>query len=161
MAQAGKNPWTRVCVGTAIAVMLLAAPPLAAAPWPYRVSLAFWAAAAVEAPRAARERRLFPVFLFIGFSLLAVPMIRNLSLVPPAAAIVLVPAWMQTVGVWVRSRSAKRLAIAGVALSAIVVTWARLADRPPPGRIALQGRDRLGTCQRSISRSSSSETVER
>ena len=53
VAQAGKNPWTRVCVGTAIAVMLLAAPPLAAAPWPYQSPWPF----GQRPPWRRRERR--------------------------------------------------------------------------------------------------------
>ncbi len=123
----------RIGGGVMIAVVWVLFPPPGMVAWPYRMTFGLWIAAVVEIPRAIRERNVFGVLLFAGASVLAVPLIRNLSLVPPAAMLLLVPVWTavsQTLRVW----RVARLVPAVAALALVAGTgWARLDQRLGPG----------------------------
>jgi tetratricopeptide (TPR) repeat protein len=115
---------------------VVALPPAAASAWPYRLSLAFAVAAWVEAPSAWREGRRLEVLLLSGFTVLAVPMIRNLSLVPPVAAMLVVPALQAA---WDRLGARREAGAALVAGVVVLAVGARLADRLPPGTYRAPG----------------------
>lgn len=126
--------WGRSLAGFTAALPWLAFPPPGLVQWPYRLTVALAVAAIFEIWPACRERRLFPVFLFCGFAALAWPLGRNLALVPPAALLLLVPAWARAardpagghrVPAWV-------LILAPLCLT-LAAGWARLGDRLPSG----------------------------
>lgn len=120
----------RGAVVLAFLIAIALVPPAAAAAWPYRVSLALAVAAWVEAPSSWREGRRFEGVLLAGFTLLAVPMIRNLALVPPLAAMLVVPAVQAA---WDRMRVRREVGVAVVLGVLMVAVGARLTDRLPPG----------------------------
>lgn len=106
--------------------------------WPYRVTFALLAAAIVEIPTDVRSRRIFPLILLAGFGALAVPMVRNLSILPPLALLVIAPAWSREMGARSSeprdvSRRAARAAAVAAALVVVGAGWARLSDRLAPG----------------------------
>lgn len=136
VSRAGAGAALRGGVGFAMAAAVMAFPPPAASSWPYRLALALWVAAAVEAPSAWRRGRRLEVVLFAGFSVLAVPMIRNLALLPPIAAMLAAPAMEAA---WDRLRASGRVGAAVVAAICLTCAGARLTDRLPPGTYRAPG----------------------
>ncbi|HEX6851570.1 MAG TPA: hypothetical protein VF139_09200 [Candidatus Polarisedimenticolaceae bacterium] len=136
LRRGGSSPPVRGAVGFVLAVAWCVLPTDAARGWPYRLAIAVAVAAAVEAPSAWREGRRLEPIAFVGFSILAIPMIRNLALVPPVAAMLALPSIQ---GAWerlFRRREASAFVAAGVVL---FVAWARLADHLPPGTYRAPG----------------------
>jgi hypothetical protein len=122
----GRRPGLRVTCGLLFALPWILWPPAALAAWPYRLTFALLPAALCELPERIRCRDWLDPLLFAGFALLALPMVRNLSIVPMAALLLLTPAW---------SRVLKRPALKGsiALLLLMLVGWARVADHIPPG----------------------------
>lgn len=107
----------------AAAALWVVLPPPGLAPWPYRLTSALALAAALELPFAVRERRWFPALSWAAALALALPLVRNLTLLPPMSLWVLVPVW----------RTPRRWMPALATVVVLSVAWARLADRLPPG----------------------------
>src|SRR6185436_17646035 len=105
-----------------VLLWLVIAPP-GLRPWPYRLTSALALAAACELPFAVRERRWFPALTWSAAVVLALPLIRNLTLLPPTSLWLLLPLW----------RLPPRWAPALAGLLSMTVAWARLSDRLPPG----------------------------
>jgi len=115
-------------------------PPQGLSLWPYRLTMALAVMALFELPALARDRRILEVLLFAGAVVMAVPVLRNLSLVPPAALMILVPAWTAAEGVGrpvtgaVAGKNSRGKVLAAMAVLLLVTAgWARLADRLAPG----------------------------
>ncbi len=139
---------TRVGIAALLSTVWILFPPEGMSGWPYRMTFGMGIAAVVEIPGAVRERNVFGVLLFTGASVLATPLIRNLSLVPPAAMLLLVPAWTAAFDTFGRSRLAKSLP-AIVALVLVAGTgWARLDERLGPGTAELPARTGWGVDRR-------------
>jgi hypothetical protein len=124
----------RNAVAAVCAVPWLLAPPDGMVQWPYRVTAALVAAASFEVVPALRRRAWFLPFLFAGFTILAVPILRNLALVPAFAVLLVLPAWDPREGAVARGSVGRRgLAVVAVGL-VVVAAGARLLDRLPPGQ---------------------------
>ncbi len=138
----------RVGVGAALGAVWILFPPPGMVAWPYRMTFALWLAAVVELPQAVRARSIFGVLLFSGASVLAVPLVRNLSLLPPAALLLLVPAWTHAFDGF-RPARALRFAPAILALLLLAGTgWARLDERLGPGTAQLHAQTGWGVDRR-------------
>jgi hypothetical protein len=96
---------------------------------PYRVTLALWMLASIELPRAIAERRFFAPLLLAGFTVLAVPAVRNLPLLVPAALLLLAPVWSAIEDRLPARHAARGMALAGLVTLAVAVAWFRLSDR--------------------------------
>src|SRR5204863_8730008 len=110
----------------------LLAPPPGLQPVPYRVTFALLLMAALEVPALLRDRRLLAAALLAGCTALAVPLVRNLALVPPAALLVLAPAWTACaadVGERWSTRASRTVAAAALLAVILPVAWLRLSDR--------------------------------
>ncbi|HEX5042009.1 MAG TPA: hypothetical protein VFV75_03835, partial [Candidatus Polarisedimenticolaceae bacterium] len=116
-------PPVRAGLPLAAALLCVLLPPPGLAPWPYRLTAALTLAAACELPFAVRERRWFPVLAWSAAVVMALPLVRNLTLLPPLSLWLLVPVWRPPRG-WMPA-----LAVVVV----LVVAWARLCDHLPPG----------------------------
>jgi hypothetical protein len=84
--------------------------------------------AATEAVSSFRARRSFPPLLFLGFTMLAIPVVRNLPLLIPPILILLAPGWTELDRQCQRAGMA-RLAVAVLALLVLTIGWLRLSDR--------------------------------
>jgi len=70
--------------------------------------------------------------LFAGFIVLAAPMVRNLPLVPPAALIILGPAWTAAAAEVARTsplRQGRLIAATALVILVVAAAWLRLTDR--------------------------------
>lgn len=92
-----RGPAWRLGASLALALPWIFAPPPGLAQIPYRLTLACFAVALVHAPAALRARELFPLLLFAGFTFMAIPIGRNLALVPPMAVLLVVRVWSHDV----------------------------------------------------------------
>lgn len=139
----------RVAAGALSGCLVLLAPPPGLVEWPYRVTAALLVAAAFLVPREVRAARLFAPVLLAAFAILALPLVRNLSLLPPVSILLLAPAWTE-----LRQRTDlrqpagsrfRRVAIA-VSVTGILATCAlaRLGDRLAPGSYRAPGRTGWG-----------------
>jgi len=120
-------------VGTALLVWSFA--PRGLGPWPYRGTAVLFFMALFEIVPALRARRFFPLLLFGGFSVMAFPMVRNLSLVPPAALLLLAPSWSEAASGGAKAGTlVRRLAVAAVVIALLLgVSWSRVSDRLASG----------------------------
>ncbi len=119
-----------VALGAALP-WLLAPPPALQSP-PYRLTFALLVMATVEVPTLLRERCLLAPMLLAGVTALAVPLIRNLALVPPATLLVLAPAWTRAAAHILGRhgpRPRRAVAVATVVAVALPIAWLRLSDR--------------------------------
>ncbi|HEY2388256.1 MAG TPA: hypothetical protein VGK30_14940, partial [Candidatus Binatia bacterium] len=125
-------------IAVAAALPWLLAPPAGLQSVPYRVTFALLVMAVIELPTLLVQRRLLAPTIVAGFTTLAVPLVRNVALVPPATLLVLAPAWTEC-GAWVRERLGMRRAraVAAAALLVVVlpVVWLRLSDRMNAGMV--------------------------
>ena len=145
--RAGRSALARSAAGIVAALPWLLLPPETLRLWPHRLAVGLLIAALFEAFASIRERRVLGPMLLAGSLLLAFPVIRNASLIPPAALLLLVPAWTRAGGelagrVPGRAGGAHRLAWAGRAAAValvVVVAWARLADHLAPGTYRAPG----------------------
>jgi hypothetical protein len=119
----------RAILGLAGAAAWMLSCPAGLAPWPYRLTSALTLMAAFELPSAIRERRWFPVLAWTAALAMALPLVRNLTLLPPLSLWVLAPRW------GLPARVAPALAAIVLAAAA----WARLSDRLPPGTVRAPG----------------------
>ncbi len=128
-SDAGRRAGVRTFAGLIFALPWLVAPPPGLVPWPYRITFALLVAALCEIPHNLRLRRFTGPLILAGFTVLAMPLIRNLSLVPMASLALLTPSWSRAVERLRKPQLAVFLAGAALAL----VGWARLADHLPAG----------------------------
>lgn len=128
-SSAGRRDGTRAVAGVLFALPWLIAPPPGLLPWPYRITFALLVAALFEIPDSLRRRRLMAPMLLAGFTLLAIPIIRNLSLVPIASLALLTPPWSRALA----QRWKPKVAILLASIAFAILGWARLADHLPPG----------------------------
>jgi hypothetical protein len=96
---------------------------------PYRATMALWTMASVEIVPALVARRIFAPFVFGGFTVLAVPAVRNLPLLAPAALLLIVPAWTEVESALAARRRTRVLAVAALATTAVAIVWLRISDR--------------------------------
>lgn len=130
IAFSGATPARRQLAAVAAGLPWLLWPPAAMADAiPYRLTIALWAMATVEIGPALRDRRLFAIFLLAGFTILAVPAVRNLPLLAPASLLLLAPAWALVESTLPLRGRARALTAVGVAAVAILAAWLRLSDR--------------------------------
>ena len=129
---AGRSAVVRQGLALAAATPWIFWPPARMDALEFRVTVALFVMATVELPTALRERRLLGPMLLVGFTILAVPMVRNLPLLTPAALILVAPAWTAAARALLADRPdpwSRRLALASVFAFAIAVAWLRLSDR--------------------------------
>jgi len=125
------SPFPRQAIAAGAGLLWFAWPPPAMADAiPYQTSAALWILALTEVPSALKTRRYFPVFLFAGFSLLAIPAVRNLPLLVPPCLLLLVPSWAHIGESSSRAQPARRaFAVGLLILLATTIAWGRLSDR--------------------------------
>jgi hypothetical protein len=129
------SPAVRTAVSLIAAAPWILHPPEGLRQWPYRVTMALLVMAAVELPAVLRERRVLEPLMLAGFALMALPVLRNLSLVPPAALLLLGPHWSRAaVG-----RPGRRILAAAAAVLVLTAGWARISDRLAPGNYRSPG----------------------
>ncbi len=104
-------------------------PPAMAGALPYQLTVALWVVASVEAVRAVARRSMLPPLLFLGFTVLALPAVRNLSLVIPASLILVAPAWTEIEEPIAGRASTRRAACVALVAVAAFACWFRLSDR--------------------------------
>jgi hypothetical protein len=127
-----RSPLRRQGLALALAAPWLAWPPVGVGAIAFRVSLTLWTMAIVELPIAAVERKCFRIFVFVGFTVLAIAMVRNIPLIVPAALVILTPVWASAADELADafpSRAVHRIGVGAVVLLVAVVAWLRLADR--------------------------------
>jgi hypothetical protein len=125
-------------VAVAAALPWLVAPPPGLQAVPYRVTFALLVMAVIELPTLLVQRRFLAPLILVGFSALAAPLVRNVALLPPAALLLLAPAWTEC-GAWVRERlgawRGRVVAAAALVVIALPVVWLRLSDRMNAGMV--------------------------
>jgi hypothetical protein len=129
-APATVSPWMRQIATAAMVLPWLIAPPSGLVAIPYRVTFVLLVLASCEVPSEIRQGKLLAPAILIGCAILAAPMVRNLVLIPPAALIILAPAWSAGIGGILRATQTRRRVAVGI-LAAVVlgVGWLRLSDR--------------------------------
>ncbi|MCE5246926.1 hypothetical protein LLG88_08415, partial [bacterium] len=104
--------------------------------------------------QASGPRGLLPAFLFAGFAVLAVPVVRNTALLPPAALLLLAPLWSAAAaeaGASPRRASLSRRGVPALAVAAFVLCCLlRLAGWLAPGTYRAPGWTGLGVDERSV-----------
>ncbi len=124
----------------------LAAPPPGFVPWPYRVSLCLLIAAVFEVPAELRARRYYLPVLLAGFTILAVPLVRNISLVIPVCLALLGRGLAQDTPL--RSGARLRLVPAAAVAFTLLVAWGRISDHLAPGTARAPGWTGWGVDER-------------
>ena len=104
--------------------------------------------------QAAGPRGLLPAFLFAGFAVLALPVVRNTALLPPAALLLLAPLWSAAAaeaGASPRMAALSRRGVPALAVAAFVLCCLlRLAGWLAPGTYRAPGWTGLGVDERSV-----------
>lgn len=130
--QWGRSPLRRQLAALGLATPWILWPPEGLAPLPYRVSMALWIMALIETPAALRDRKLIRPMLFAGFTILALPLVRNIPMLTPVSIVLVTPAWTAaSMEFGARATHIAWRPIASVALGLLVVAigWLRIADR--------------------------------
>jgi hypothetical protein len=130
--RAADRPLIRQSVAFVAALPWLVWAPPGLSALSYRVSMALLVMAAFEVPVALRDRRYFRPALLAGFTALALPVLRNVPLITPAALVLLSPAWTAAAREAVRAHpKVGRQTIGSLVVVGVVffILWLRLADR--------------------------------
>lgn len=127
-------PPARLSLGALAVFPWLFFPPDGLTQWPYRLTLCTWLLAFTELVPHLRRQQWFQPLLFAGFSVLALPVARNLALLPPTAMLLWMPVFAEwsarSPGMSPRWRSA---GVAAALLVVILIGGARLGDHLAPG----------------------------
>jgi hypothetical protein len=122
----------RQSVAAAAAIPWLLWPPPGLDSLSYKLFFALFLMALFEVPSLLRERRLIGPILLTGFTILAIPLVRNLPLLLPVTLLILAPAWTRAaveLGRMHSIRWGRSFALMGLLGMALVTGWLRLADR--------------------------------
>ncbi len=132
VAPVGRSALARQVVALAAAVPWLLWPPPGLLDPSYRIMFVLFLMATFEVPAQLRDRSFIGPLLLAGFTILAIPLIRNVVLIVPAALILFAPAWTRTAAELGRRYPipGRRAAVLCAALLIVIMTgWLRLSDR--------------------------------